>query len=101
MDLTPTILQMLKINVANTFEGHSIFDDREQYPNLLGMHEFGLYINQLDENGKRTVDYTVPNDLDCDKNISINTSSPLTLCEFLDFYQWKRQMFEQGRSWFK
>ncbi|PIT88115.1 MAG: hypothetical protein COU29_03835 [Candidatus Magasanikbacteria bacterium CG10_big_fil_rev_8_21_14_0_10_36_32] len=101
LDLTPTILQMLNINISNSFEGHSIFDDREQYPNLLGMHEFGLYINQLDENGKRIIDYTVPNDLDCNKNISINTSSPLTLCEFLDFYQWKRQMFEQGRSWYK
>ncbi len=97
IDLTPTILQMLDINLPNSFEGHSIFDDRKKYPNLLGMHEFGLYINQAGNGGKRLVDYNIPNRIDCgDKEL---ISANLTLCDYLNFYNWKRQMFEEGRFW--
>ncbi|MEK7131665.1 MAG: hypothetical protein AAB797_02955, partial [Patescibacteria group bacterium] len=100
IDVAPSILHLLDINVPNSFEGHSIFDDRNKYPNLLGMHEFGLYINQIDEQGKRTISYNIPGEIKCevgDHNSA--TSSPLTLCEYLDFYKWKRQMFEEGRFW--
>ena len=101
IDITPTLLQILNINPENNFEGHSIFDDRENYQNILGMHEYGLYINQ-EENGKRTVDYQIPSDLKCGvENDTVNSSTPLTLCEYLEFYKWKRQMFEQGRFWRK
>ncbi len=99
IDVAPTLLQVLDINTPNSFEGHSIFDDRNKYPNLLGMHEFGLYINQVD--GKnRKINYEIPTHIACDKDdYSASSSSPLTLCEYLDFYRWKRQMFEQGRFW--
>lgn len=100
LDFTPTLLQILNINVPNSFEGHSIFDDRSKYPSLVGMHELGLYINQVGADGNRIVDYTIPSDLICKKSDFTNaTSTPLTPCEYLDFYNWKRQMFEQGRLW--
>lgn len=99
VDLAPTALQLLNINTPNTFEGHSIFGDREKYPNLLGAHEFGLYINQLGQNGQRQTDYVIPNDLKCNNEIS-SPDGPLTLCEFYQYYQWKRLMFEDGRLWF-
>lgn len=100
IDIAPSVLNLLGINVPNSFEGHSIFDDRVNYPNLLGMHEFGLYINQIDEQGKRITDYNIPSEIQCETNdYNSATSSPLTLCEYLDFYKWKRQMFEQGRFW--
>jgi phosphoglycerol transferase MdoB-like AlkP superfamily enzyme len=98
IDLTPTLLQVLNINVPNSFEGHSIFDDRKDYPNLLGMHELGLYINQVTAASKRKVDYNVPSEIEC-SNGETSTSSLLTLCDYLKFYEWKRQMFEQGRFW--
>lgn len=102
LDFTPTLLQILGINAPNAFEGHSIFDDRALYPNLLGMHELGLYINE-EVNGKRQLDYEIPSRLDCAelKNEDIDLSAPLTLCEFWQYYQWKRVMFEQGRFWEK
>ncbi|MBI4276594.1 LTA synthase family protein, partial [Candidatus Uhrbacteria bacterium] len=53
LDFAPTLLHVLGINTANTFEGHSIFDDRSQYPNVLGMHELGLYANELRVDGTR------------------------------------------------
>lgn len=99
IDIAPTLLQVLNINVPNAFEGHSIFDNRNRYPNLLGMHEFGLYINQETGSG-RSVSYKIPTDITCaNDDYSVISSSPLTLCEYLDFYKWKRQMFEQGRFW--
>ena len=109
IDIAPTLLQILNINVQNSFEGRSIFDDRNKYPNLLGMHEFGLYINQTNDKdpdsakastGKRDTRYEVPTNITCDQtDYSVTSSEPLTLCEYLDFYKWKRQMFEQGRFW--
>lgn len=100
MDLAPTILQMLKINVPNSFEGHSIFDDRDKYRNLLGMHEFGLWINE-DVAEKRQASYSIPADLRCDgSDITNSPDTPLTLCEYFNYYQWKRSMFEDGRLWF-
>jgi len=100
LDFAPTILQMLNLNTRNTFEGHSIFDDRKDYPNLLGMHEFGLYINE-DVAGKRKLDYYIPRELKCPSNLEVSLEAPLTLCEFKSFYNWKRQMFEEGRLWLK
>ena len=100
IDIAPSILQLLGINVPNSFEGHSIFDDRNKFPNLLGMHEFGLYINQINEQEKRTISYNIPSEIKCGAgDYNSTTSSPLTLCEYLDFYKWKRQMFEEGRFW--
>ena len=100
IDLAPSILQLLGINTPNSFEGRSIFDDRAKYPNLLGMHEFGSYINQIDAQGKRTISYNIPGEIKCSAgDYNSATSSPLTLCEYLDFYKWKRQMFEEGRFW--
>lgn len=102
LDVTPTILHLLNINVPNTFDGYSIFEDRVKYPNLLGMHELGLYINQVDAKGKRQELYQLPANLaeTCepeDKSIG----KELTLCEYYQFYVWKRQMLEQGRLWNK
>ncbi len=102
MDVAPTLLQVLNINTPNSFEGHSIFDDRSKYQNVLGMHEYGLYINQEWNEDRRDISYEMPSELKCDEEVaSLATSSPLTLCEYLEFYKWKRQMFEQGRFWGK
>lgn len=101
IDFAPTVMQILGLNGPNSFEGHSIFDDRSGYPNLLGMHEFGLWINQMTGTSSRQVDYAPPMDLRCGKeDIGKDPSAPLTLCEYFNYYEWKRLMFEQGRMWF-
>ncbi|MFA6105259.1 MAG: LTA synthase family protein [Patescibacteria group bacterium] len=99
IDLAPTVLQILNINTRNSFDGHSIFDDRSMYPNLLGMHELGLYINQVDKNGKRKVSYDVPSEIKCEDKNTDQNQTELSLCDFLHYYEWKRQMFEEGRFW--
>jgi phosphoglycerol transferase MdoB-like AlkP superfamily enzyme len=99
IDFAPTVLQTLGINSGNAFDGHSIFDDRGLYPNLLGMHELGLYINQTNADNKRQESFSIPATISCDKNQTVSTSTPLTLCEYLEFYRWKRSLFETGRLW--
>lgn len=100
LDLTPTLLQVLDLNIPNSFDGHSIFDDRSKYPNLLGMHELGLYTNEARSDGTRATEYSTPSALNCSNtDFTTDPNTPLTLCEFLNFYQWKRQMMEQGRFW--
>ncbi|MFH1790012.1 MAG: LTA synthase family protein [bacterium] len=100
IDFTPTILHILGINAPNSFEGHSIFDDYNKYDNILGMHELGLYINQS-ISGQRKTSYDLPSNLRCNSSASDVKSKELTLCEYYEYYQWKRQMFEQGRFWMK
>ena len=100
VDFTPTLLQMLNLNVPNSFEGHSIFSERQAFPNLVGLQEFGLYINEQLPSGKRVASYDLFSRLDCAPGDFTNsTSSPLTLCEFKNYYDWKKQMFSAGRFW--
>lgn len=102
IDFAPTMLHILEINPANSFEGWSIFDKRPDYPNLLGMHEFGLWINQ-ETNGSSTrqIDFAPPVDIDCPSIPGVpDNEKQLTLCEYKNYFQWKRQMFEEGRWWF-
>lgn len=99
VDFMPTLLHILGINQRNSFEGHSIFDDRPKYPSLLGMHELGLYVNQPNSAGGRKIEYNIPSQIQCPGEAVAPDPENLTLCEYLHFYRWKRQMFEQGRFW--
>jgi hypothetical protein len=60
-----------------------------------------LYINEQFPGGKRKISYDIPDDLDCPAELNVSSTAPLTLCEFSQFYKWKRQMFEEGRLWEK
>lgn len=99
IDLLPTLAQIFSINVPNSFEGHSIFDDRSQFPNILGMHELGLYVNQVAKNGKRETLYNIPTEITCPSGYMSSSTPDFTLCDYRHFYEWKRSMFEQGRFW--
>lgn len=96
IDFAPTLLQILGVNIKNSFEGRSIFDDRKNYPAVLGIAADGFYIN---ENGNS--EFSLTSDIDCPeiKNEDVHVDAPLTLCEMHYFYLWKKQMFEDGRLW--
>ncbi|MDH5596640.1 MAG: sulfatase-like hydrolase/transferase [Candidatus Peregrinibacteria bacterium] len=97
LDFTPTLLQVLGINIPNYFEGHSIFDDRSDYPNLLGSHEFQLYINDQGENEERNIRYDAPKFI-ADYS-QAEEGADLSLLDFYHYYEWKRQMMKEGRFW--
>ncbi len=101
VDFTPTLLHILDINLPNTFEGYSIFDGRETYPNVLGMHDLGFYINEVDAAGKRSELFSTYSQLECDtlEDEKIIPDAPLTLCELQKFFLWKKEQFRLGRFW--
>jgi phosphoglycerol transferase MdoB-like AlkP superfamily enzyme len=100
IDMPPTLMEILGVEGRNLFDGKSILSDRKDFPNILGMHEFGLYINQLGQDGARQENYSMPQELFCDStDISSDSQTPLSLCEYLNFYKWKRLMLEEGRLW--
>lgn len=95
IDFTPTLLHVLDINGENTFEGYSIFGERVNFPNIISMHDLGLYINQ-EVGDKRDSRYGISSIMECgDEKIDIE--KPLTLCELNEFFKWKRTLLEQGR----
>jgi len=49
----------------------------------------------------RQIDYAPPMNLKCSAaDIGSDPNAPLSLCEYLNYFEWKRLMFEQGRLWF-
>jgi len=101
IDLTPTILHLLNINSPNSFIGHSIFDDRSSYPNLLATHEYHSYINQ--QVGKqRSIDHFELDNLqwqnDCNGS-TVESSSPLTRCEYLTWFKWHKAILANNLIW--
>jgi len=101
VDFTPTLLHVLGLNPANSFEGHSLLDDRVTYPSLVGMQDLGIYINELLPSGVRDEQFILPGALECsgDGVEEIIPEDPLTLCELGHFYFWKKEQFRKGRFW--
>jgi len=103
LDFTPTLLHMFDVNIRNSFDGYSIFDKRQNIPSLLGMHEMGFNISEEVCEGekcefKETVGVIAGARCE-EKDYTIDSSSPLTACEFIDFFNWKRKMLKEGRYW--
>ncbi len=103
VDFAPTLLHILDINIPNSFEGYSIFDQRTKYPSLLGIHDLGLYVNEVATSTQSFdwLQYGVPALLGCSAldESTIDVTAPLTLCELDHFYRWKKTQFQQGRFW--
>jgi len=97
IDLAPTVLHLLGLSNQPSFEGYSLFGQRKNYSNIIGMHEFGLYLNQESNEQKRQEDFTMPTDVKCDSFMP--KSDLLTICELKQYYDWKRQMLLSGRLW--
>lgn len=91
IDFAPTILNLLGLNIPNFFEGLSILGERKDYPNILGMNEYELFINQENADGTRNVQFGPPNNI---KQIKTSLEdSQLSLYEYLQYYNWKKSHF--------
>ncbi|HRY36394.1 MAG TPA: LTA synthase family protein [Candidatus Magasanikbacteria bacterium] len=95
IDLTPTILHLFDLKASKKLEGYSLLGKRKEFPNLIGMHEFGLYLNQLQDN-ERKESFSAPNDTVCPVD---SKEQGLSLCELKTYYDWKRDMLLSGRLW--
>jgi len=100
IDLAPTILHMLGLNVRNHFEGHSVFEGRRQFPELLGMHEYLFWIYQVVDGRPTPVNFTLDDVKNRPTGVAFDATSPvLTQDEYFHFYKWKRALHVNNRIW--
>jgi phosphoglycerol transferase MdoB-like AlkP superfamily enzyme len=92
IDFAPTILHILNINSPTLFEGRSIFDDQKKYPNILGMNEYEIYINQTKNDGTRDMQYGAPARITDSYQFDANMLTPY---DYAQYYNWKKKYFAE------
>jgi len=102
VDIVPSMLHLLNVNIPNSFEGLSVFDPdgRVRYPNVLGSHHY-LYFYRL--NGKN-VSFN-RDDIHCD-TAAHDPASPageetFTMCDYVSWLQYKRWLVKNDLIWNK
>ena len=100
IDLAPSVLHMLDINVPNHFEGASIFGARRHFPELIGMHEF-LFATVQQVGGQAVLDNFKIEDVEnsCAGAVFDASHPLLTRCEYFHFYEWKKSLHVNNRIW--
>jgi phosphoglycerol transferase MdoB-like AlkP superfamily enzyme len=100
VDIIPSLLHLLDINIPNSFEGLSVFDGngRIKHGGLLGSHPYLFFyrINNRSFNFDR-------DGIRCDDTLN-NTDSPgvreaFTVCDYLDWWKYKRWLVKNDRVW--
>ena len=91
---------MLGLNVRNHFEGHSIFEGRKLFPELIGMHEYLFWIYQVVDGKPRMTNFKLEDVKGRCEGVEFDPSTPvLSPCEYYHFYQWKRALHVNNRIW--
>lgn len=100
VDLAPTILHMLGLNVRNHFEGHSIFEGRRLFPELIGMHEYLFWIYQTVDGKPAAASFTLDDVKGRATGVAVDATTPvLTQDEYFHFYRWKQALHVNNRIW--
>jgi hypothetical protein len=95
VDIVPSLLHLLNIDIPNPFEGHSVFGEmgRIRYPNILGSHPNIYFYRQNNENKVfRRGDYS------CKGNEPL-TDDTLTPCDYIEWLQFKEYLVKNNLIW--
>jgi hypothetical protein len=100
LDLTPSLLHLLDVDVPNPFEGLSLFEGRRDHPELLMMHEFLFGTLQL-VSGRPVLDCFRREDVEAAcAGLVFDPSDPvLSRCEYWDYRRWKQSLHVADRVW--
>lgn len=97
VDILPSLLHLLNINIPNSFEGLSVFDPmgRARYPDLLGAHDY-LFFYRL-----KNKDFHFNRDeINCGKNLTTgNIKEEFTSCDYFDWWKYKRWLQRNNLIW--
>ena len=100
VDMVPSLLHLLNINIPNSFEGLSVFDGngRIKHRGVLGSHQY-LFSYRVNN---RSFDFN-RDDIRCDDTL-IDAASPdakegFTACDYLDWWKYKRWLVKNDRIW--
>jgi lipoteichoic acid synthase len=95
VDIVPSLLHLLNIDIPNPFEGHSVFGEmgRKRYPNILGSHPNIFFYRQNNENKVfRRGDYTCKGN----ENLANNTFTP---CDYIEWLQYNEFLVKNNLIW--
>ncbi len=94
VDLLPSILHLLGVNVPNPFEGRSIFElkARLSSQNILGSHSYNLFYRYNDENH-----FFNSGNYECDNQT--NSSHLFDQCDYISWWKYKRWLTITDRLW--
>lgn len=96
IDIAPSLLHMLGINVPNSFEGLSIFDreGRVSHQNLLGSNpNYYFYL----QDGKPNFEFNY--NVKCDAMAEGSPEGPLDLCDYYRWFSYKTWLVNNDRIW--
>jgi phosphoglycerol transferase MdoB-like AlkP superfamily enzyme len=100
VDVTPSLLHLLNIDMPNPFEGMSVFDrwGRTRHQNILGSHHDFLFYRLRGRNFSFNRD-----DLACDDHLedSVRTEGKevFTACDYYEWLQYKTWLVKDNRIW--
>lgn len=102
VDVLPSLLHLLDINIPNPFEGLSVFDGngRAKHSGLLGSHQY-LFFYRVDN---RSFIFN-KDDAGCESGLN-NAVSPesneaFNVCDYMDWWKYKRWLVRNNRIWNK
>lgn len=96
VDLLPTILHLLDVDVPNPFEGNSLFDDRRGQDAVLGDQTDLLWSRQPDGDGHLVIRNFHTSDCDAAEDVH---GAMLTPCEQIEWHHWKERLVHDKRIW--
>ncbi len=103
IDVAPSILHLLDVDEPNHFEGQSVFESAGRRTGVLGLHdELFFYAERLGDGYRRASygrDDVVRVCADNPPRGAAPAPGPLTLCEYLAWYRWKRALHYADRIW--
>jgi phosphoglycerol transferase MdoB-like AlkP superfamily enzyme len=100
VDIVPSLLHLLDINIPNPFEGASVFDSdgRMKHRGVLGSHQYLFFFRVNNENSS-----FMQEDIKCDnmRNDAAQSSASkaFTVCDYRDWWRYKRWLVENNRIW--
>jgi len=99
VDITPSILHLLDINIPNPFEGMSVFENngRPAHQNLLGSHDYNFFYKVSD-----TITYFNRDDILCndkDGNSDPAANSVFNQCDYLYWWKYKKWLVTNNLVW--
>jgi len=97
IDLTPTLLHLLNINIPNPFEGISIFEKKKDFQNIVGMQPEYCFISQKVYNRRIKISFKLPKYKKYKEYTNLNEL--LSPEEFYQWFQWRKSLYFKDRIW--
>jgi phosphoglycerol transferase MdoB-like AlkP superfamily enzyme len=96
VDIMPSLLHLLGINIMNPFEGMSVFDPegRPAHQNVLGSHQRLFFYRDNNINNR-----FFRHQLQCSESARNTSADIMEPCDYLDWWKFKRWITVNNKIW--